>query len=67
MIDRVFWICVEIIQWFGNVTGLGYELANIVLFVLLQPLFIVVFFSLWIREVMKKKRRMYDKEKNNRS
>ena len=36
-IDRLFWICVEIIRWFGEITGMGYNLANIVLFVILQP------------------------------
>jgi len=51
--DQFFWICVEIITWFGDFTGLGYNLANIVLFVILQPALIVLFFILWRWEVKK--------------
>ena len=43
MIDQFFWLCVEAIKWFGDLTGMGYNLANIVLFVILQPALIVVF------------------------
>ena len=39
----------------GNVTGMGYELANIVIFVFLQPALILLFFILWRREVNKNK------------
>ena len=53
MIDQLFWICVEVIRLVGNVTGMGYNLANIVLFVILQPGLIVLFYVLWRREVRK--------------
>ena len=55
IIDQFFWLCVEAIKWFGDLTGMGYNLANIVLFVVLQPAFIVAFFILWRREVRKNK------------
>jgi hypothetical protein len=55
MIDQFFWLCVDIIKWFGGITGMGYNLANIVLFVILQPALIVLFFVLWRREVLKNK------------
>ena len=53
MIDQLFWICVEVIRLIGDVTGMGYNLANIVLFVILQPGLIVLFYVLWRREVRK--------------
>jgi len=53
MIDQLFWICVDVIKLIGDVTGMGYNLANIVLFVILQPGLIVLFYVLWRREVRK--------------
>ena len=53
MIDQLFWICVEVIRLVGDVAGMGYNLANIVLFVILQPGLIVLFYVLWRREVRK--------------
>ena len=46
--------CVKILEWIGNVTGMGYELANIVIFVILQPALILLFFILWLRAKNKK-------------
>tara|TARA_R110000803_G_scaffold46609_1_gene97727 strand:+ start:259 stop:435 length:177 start_codon:yes stop_codon:yes gene_type:complete len=42
-----FDICVYILQVIGDVTGMGYALANIVIFVILQPALILLFFVLW--------------------
>ncbi len=56
MIDSIFWFCVMLIQWLGEVTGLGYNLTNLALFVVLQPALIIVFFILWRREVGKRYR-----------
>ena len=56
MIDLIFWFCVMLIQWLGEVTGLGYNLTNLALFVVLQPALIIVFFILWRREVGKRYR-----------
>ena len=50
LISVFFNICVYILQVTGNVTGMGYELANIVIFVFLQPALILLFFALWRRE-----------------
>ena len=54
-VDQIFWKCVQIIEYLGNLTGLGYELTNILLFVVIQPLLILVFLYLWIREKRKNK------------
>ncbi len=50
MIDQFFLWCVWVLEIMGEVTGMGYELANIVLFVILQPGLILLFFILWRRQ-----------------
>jgi len=49
MVNDLFNWCVMILEYIGDVTGMGYELANIVIFVILQPALIILFFILWIR------------------
>jgi hypothetical protein len=49
-IDLVFWWCVDVLQVWGDFTGLGYNLINILIFILLQPALIFIFFTLWILE-----------------
>ena len=55
MITDFFNWCVYVLEVIGNITGMGYELANIVIFVIIQPLLILIFFVLWRREVKKNK------------
>ena len=50
MIDQFFLWCVWVLEIIGEVTGMGYELANIVIFVILQPGLILIFFILWRRQ-----------------
>jgi hypothetical protein len=50
MIDQFFLWCVSVLEVIGEVTGMGYELANIVIFVILQPGLILLFFILWRRQ-----------------
>jgi hypothetical protein len=50
MVDQFFLWCVSILEVIGEVTGMGYELANIVIFVILQPGLILLFFILWRRQ-----------------
>ena len=56
MINNFFNWCVYVLEVIGNVTGMGYELANIVIFVFLQPALILLFFILWRREVNRNKK-----------
>ena len=56
LIDQVFWKCVDIIEYIGNLSGLGYELTNIFLFVFLQPLLIIIFLILWLKERKKNRK-----------
>ncbi len=50
MINDFFNWCVLVIDIVGDITGMGYELTNIVLFVILQPALIILFYVLWRRE-----------------
>ena len=53
MIDQFFLWCVLVLEVIGEVTGMGYELANIVIFVILQPGLILLFFILWRNQINK--------------
>ena len=55
MINSFFNWCVNILEFIGAITGMGYELANIVIFVFLQPALILLFFILWRKEKNKVK------------
>ena len=50
MIEDFFWMCVLAIEYIGYITGMGYFLANIVIFVFLQPFLILLFLFLWLKE-----------------
>ena len=50
MIDDFFNWCVLVLEIMAEVTGMSYELINILIFVILQPLLIAIFFYLWRRE-----------------
>ena len=58
MINDFFYWCVNVLEVIGNVTGMGYELANIVIFVILQPALILLFFILWRKEINKSNRNL---------
>lgn len=45
-----FNLCVWILEVIGDATGLGYVWLNILVFIILQPALILLFFALWILE-----------------
>ena len=56
IITDLFMLCVYILQVIGGTPGeygFGYYLANIIIFVVLQPVLILLFFILWIKEKRK--------------
>ena len=55
MVNDFFNWCVLVLEVIGDVTGMGYELANIVIFVILQPALILLIYILWRREKKKNK------------
>ena len=52
-INALFAACVLILEVIGEWTGMGYQLANIVIFIVLQPALILLFLCLWLREKRK--------------
>ena len=60
LITDFFMLCVYILQVIGGTPGqygFGYYLANIIIFVILQPALIFIFFILWRKEKRKNKDR----------
>ena len=55
MINDLFNWCVWVLEVIGEFTGMGYELANIVIFVIVQPALIFIFYALWKKEKKKNK------------
>ena len=56
IITDLFMLCVYILQVIGGTPGeygFGYYLANIIIFVVLQPTLILLFFILWRKEKRK--------------
>ena len=53
MINDFFNWCVLVLEIMAELTGMSYELINILIFVILQPLLILIFFYLWRREIKK--------------
>ena len=50
MINEFFNWCVLVLETMAEYTGMSYELINILIFVILQPLLILIFFYLWRSE-----------------
>jgi len=50
MIEQLFYFCVRVLEVIGDVTGMGYFLAIIVIFVILHPSITLLFFCLWRKE-----------------
>lgn len=50
-------ICIDIMQWWSNNTGLSYGLINVLLFVVFQPGLILFFFSTTLAGCITKNRR----------
>jgi len=56
IISDLFMLCVYILQVIGGAPGeygFGYYLANLLIFVIIQPGLILLFFVLWRREKRK--------------
>ena len=54
-VDSFFLWCCDCITYYAKVTGLTYEQLNIILFVIGQPLLIILFMILYIYERRKRK------------
>jgi len=59
LITEIFMLCVYVLQVIGGSPGefgFGYYLANLLIFVILQPALILLFFILWRIERNKNKK-----------
>jgi len=57
----IFGVCVWILQVIGEFTGMGYELANIMIFVVIHPAITIMLFILWRRALGRSSRRLSSK------
>ena len=55
-VKQLFFWCCDCIMYYSRVCGVSYAFMNILLFVVLQPILIGLFFILWIIERNKRKR-----------
>ena len=55
LIDFIFKICVVVLVDLAELLGLSYEALNIIIFIIIQPALIVLFFILWRIEKRKNK------------
>ena len=56
IIYKIFNIAEAALIFLGNITGLGYDMVNYLLFIYIQPGLIILFFILWQREKKKKRK-----------
>ncbi len=63
LINKISLEWVPFIEYVVNFTGLDYEVTNIILFVIIQPLLIIVFLLLWLKE-KRKNRSLLNTNKN---
>lgn len=55
ILDFIFKVCVIFLVDLAEVFGISYEAINIIIFVILQPLLIIILFILWRKEKHKNK------------
>lgn len=53
LISSLFSECVELMRLTATLTGLSYKEINTIIFLILQPSLILIFFLLWQREKTK--------------
>lgn len=46
MVNVIFYVCVDILVWLANLFSISYELINIIIFIILYPLFLIFLFVL---------------------
>ena len=55
ILDFIFKVCVIFLVDLAEILGVSYEAINIIIFVILQPLLIIILFILWRKEKRKNK------------
>ena len=57
LVNDIFSLAEYWLNYLGDITGLGYQMINYILFIGLQPGLIIIFFILWRLEIKKNKLR----------
>jgi len=57
LVNDIFNLAEYWLNYLGDITGLGYQMINYILFIGLQPGLIIIFFILWRLEIKKNKLR----------
>ena len=55
ILDFIFKVCVIFLVDLAEILRISYEAINIIIFVILQPLLIIILFILWSKEKRKNK------------
>jgi len=50
LLTMIFTLCVELMKYFSLISGLSYKEINVLVFLVILPLLILVFFILWRKE-----------------
>ena len=50
LLTVIFNLCVELMNFLSIISGLSYKEINVLVFLVIQPLLILVFFLLWRKE-----------------
>ena len=54
-IVNIFEFCVKIMRASANLTGLSYKEVNTIVFLIIEPALVIIFFTLWRYEKHKSK------------
>lgn len=48
--EKLFYMCVELLAWLANITGTTYEEINVIIFIIIGPIIfsLVVLYSIFI-------------------
>ena len=65
MIDILFQICVDLMRYLSSISGLSYKSLNVLVFLVIQPLLILVFFILWRKEKSKGRKKWGQRKSKN--
>ncbi len=66
--DEIFNLCVDFLVWLARLTGMTYNEINVVIFVIIWPLFSIIMFIIIIiqhKKIIKLKKQIYPHKAKN--
>lgn len=58
MFDVICYFCIDVLRWWSRLTSISYGTINVWLFILLQPLMIIIFFATTVYQTIGKNERV---------